>query len=351
MRNQSLDVLRGVAILLVIGFHLGFPSIFRVGWLGVDIFFVLSGFLISGLLFRDFEEHQTIRLGNFWFRRAFKILPPLYVFLAVMVPLMIAFRIFPGKSFLAAPFFFSNYLSDPNLAGRFVGHTWSLAIEEHFYLFFPVLLWLLVKLTKTQASFRLLPVLCILVTLACFALRWHDPEHWAFTHLRIDGLFAGVTLRYIERYRQDWFTYFRSPLVLLAGLSFWVLPYLSPQIGAAFRSSTYTWTNIAAAFLIGWCFSHDGCGWWSLPPLRGIAYIGFNSYSVYLWQGPLCLLALENRWEFKTAGLALSIAVGVGMARLVEFPALRLRDRVIRGLRDGSQPLYTPMAAPAHTQN
>src|SRR6266704_4580413 len=130
-RNHSLDVLRGGAILLVIGFHLDPFGVWRGGFVGVDLFFVLSGFLISGLLFRDFTNHGQIQLIGFWLRRAFKILPPLYIFLALMAVLMLAFHLYPGAKFLAAVFFFSNYLADPNQAGVFVGHTWSLAIEEH----------------------------------------------------------------------------------------------------------------------------------------------------------------------------------------------------------------------------
>src|SRR5689334_13474138 len=100
-RNRSLDILRGIAILLVLGHH--FPAQptlagtvdagstlpryaqiwFSIGWTGVELFFVLSGYLISGLLFQDYEQHGRIRLGRFMFRRFMKIWPPLYALLAV----------------------------------------------------------------------------------------------------------------------------------------------------------------------------------------------------------------------------------------------------------------------------
>ena len=86
-------------MLLVLGFHLNLPGLFRVGWVGVDLFFVLSGFLISGLLFSDYQKYGEIRLKRFWVRRAFRIIPPLYAFLAVMAAFSFALiRPFPWRN-------------------------------------------------------------------------------------------------------------------------------------------------------------------------------------------------------------------------------------------------------------
>src|SRR5260370_31028003 len=83
-RNQSLDVLRGVAILLVMGRHFPYYRPWgKVGWIGVDLFFVLSGFLISGLLYQEYKTLGKIRFGRFVFRRGFKIWPPFYVFMSI----------------------------------------------------------------------------------------------------------------------------------------------------------------------------------------------------------------------------------------------------------------------------
>ena len=108
LRNPSLDVLRGGAVLFIVLFHVNVPFFNKGGWIGVDLFFVLSGFLISGLLFHDFQKLGKIRLGRFWFRRAFKILPPLYVFLAAMGTLMLSFHFFTGKAFASTLFFYST---------------------------------------------------------------------------------------------------------------------------------------------------------------------------------------------------------------------------------------------------
>jgi len=131
-RNPSLDVLRGVAVLLVLGYHAQFPA-FRIGWSGVDLFFVLSGFLISGLLFSDYKKFGHIRLGRFWFRRAFKILPSLYSLLATLILITIRFGKWHQVShigYLGSALFFYNYL--PLHTVPIIARTWSLAVEEHF---------------------------------------------------------------------------------------------------------------------------------------------------------------------------------------------------------------------------
>jgi peptidoglycan/LPS O-acetylase OafA/YrhL len=148
-RLVELDLLRAVAIFLVIGRHTPYlaPSNYpypvkmfflywmKLGWIGVDLFFVLSGFLISGLLFREYIQHGQIKLGRFLIRRAFKLYPAYYAFLLITLIWQIMVgkpRPLPLYSFLSNSLFFQNY-------GPAVwNHTWSLAVEEHFY-FFPLL--------------------------------------------------------------------------------------------------------------------------------------------------------------------------------------------------------------------
>jgi peptidoglycan/LPS O-acetylase OafA/YrhL len=122
-RNQSLDVLRGIAVLLVLGDH--FPyyrAREKIGWTGVDLFFVLSGFLISGLLFREYQHSGSINFKVFVIRRAFKIWP-LYVFLLVLTAVTI--KQFPIQGMLPAALFYSNYVSPAALPGV-LAPTWSL---------------------------------------------------------------------------------------------------------------------------------------------------------------------------------------------------------------------------------
>jgi peptidoglycan/LPS O-acetylase OafA/YrhL len=129
-RSQTLDILRGVAVLLVFTRHVNGLPFSTLGWIGVDLFFVLSGFLVSGLLFQEYLELGTVKPGTFLLRRAFKIYPQFYFFLAATVAALLA----TGQSFatinlFAEAAFFQNYHAG------FWTHTWSLAVEEHFYLY------------------------------------------------------------------------------------------------------------------------------------------------------------------------------------------------------------------------
>ena len=352
-RNPSLDVLRGVAVFLVVLFHVGVPFFNHTGWIGVDLFFVLSGFLISGVLFHDYEKLRRVRFGRFWLRRAFKILPPLYAFLAVMAVLMFSLHIFTGKAFASSVLFYSNYLPNPNSAGSLIGHTWSLAIEEHFYLILPLLFSLLITCRPNQ-PFAVLPLTFAVLMVACFTFRLRDPDHYAFTHMRVDALFAGVTLRYWERFKPAWFVRFSRPYSLAFGLSFFGVPLIPISDRGLANAVSFGASYLTAVFLVGWCFSHDRMAAWRSAPFRVLARIGFASYSIYLWQQPICLLAkdISPGWFFKPCGILFSTLMGLVMAHLAEFPALAWRDRFLgKTVKSEAPPMYSASPLPARIQS
>ena len=201
-RNQSLDVLRCIAVLLVLGCHLPYYRLWaRAGWIGVDLFFVLSGFLISGLLFEDYKAHGQIDWKRFLIRRGFKIWPPFYVFLFLTALLMHGGM--PLQGFLACASFLQNYLArSPIVASGVFVHLWSLAVEEHFYVLLPALLVLLAA-RKVRDPFRAVPYIFAGLSAICLVLRVltvrAGGQVW-MTHLRIDSLFAGVTLGYFLQF-------------------------------------------------------------------------------------------------------------------------------------------------------
>ena len=219
-RLAQLDVLRGVAILLVLGTHLVPPSPQEVGWviasvagrlgggwIGVDLFFVLSGFLVSGLLFREYQATGTVRPGRFLIRRAFKIYPPFYVLTFVALAVVGA----PNtRDVIGELFFLQNYV------GSLWGITWSLAVEEHFYLLLAGYAWCLVMLRQDR-PFATLPVVFVAVATVCLLLRVANADepythftHLFPTHLRIDSLMFGVLLAYgwhfgqLQSYARPW---------------------------------------------------------------------------------------------------------------------------------------------------
>jgi len=204
-----------------------------------------------------------------------------------------------------------------------LGHTWSLAVEEHFYLALPLVL---LALAKVRKDFRLVPAVSIVVSVLCLYLRSQQPlSVWANilfpTHLRIDALMAGVALGYFSRFDRERFVAFgRSPLVLLAGVVVVSMGWVpAPIIGLTFF---YLGFSLIVIWAAGRPQSKN-------PAIRALALLGKYSYSVYLWQQPFMLEYGERErsagWWLLTVSAI--VATGVVMAKLVEFPVLRLRDR------------------------
>src|SRR5438105_3503005 len=196
-RNHSLDVLRAIAVLLVICHHYGTGpwSFLHFGAFGVDLFFVLSGFLISGLLFSELQAYGSISFGRFFVRRGLKIYPPFYFFL------LVAGLVMPHHSAgrnLAEVFFLQSYV--PHIWQ----HTWSLSIEEFFYLGLPPLLILLSAIKRLHW----IPSLSLSLLVGCLATRILtgiykvEFDDFVQAHLRMDALFAGVALGYLNHFRR-----------------------------------------------------------------------------------------------------------------------------------------------------
>ena len=208
-RIASLDNLRGFAILLVLGAHVpapqgetGFALLVRawqqVGWIGVDLFFTLSGFLVGGLLFKSWKQHGRLLAGRFLLRRAFKIYPAFYTMLGLM--LLCKPQYFDRSLLLSELFFLQNYWV------HFLPHSWTLAVEEHFYIFLPLLLFTLRG--RKEAPFARLPFVFCLIAITCLSVRvwmiWAGGyiiwDVFLPTHLRVDSLLAGVLVAWIYHF-------------------------------------------------------------------------------------------------------------------------------------------------------
>jgi peptidoglycan/LPS O-acetylase OafA/YrhL len=373
-RLPGLDVLRGIAILLVLLAHmqLGPPGMERdragalapivvplrdFGWTGVDLFFVLSGFLVGGLLFQELRENPTLDLGRFIIRRGLKIWPGYYAFVIILFLNELRHGHSIGKTFMR---FTPNLLHIQNYF-RFapgypdnLGHSWSLAIEEHFYLLFPLALFLLTRCRQTNSKdIPSLPLILGGAILLCIVLRcckiflWHGDlnECYYWTQSRSDGLLFGVLLAYLHQFKPSWLVSLigsRMRLILLG------LTLISP-----------VWVFVSAKefiYSIGFTLLYFGFGCILLAvartepgrgrlgrlvqslPAKLLAWMGVYSYSIYLWHrcfnhkflagGRFGSIRGPMEWLLDTLiYLSLSVIAGYLMARLIEMPALAVRDR------------------------
>lgn len=216
-RIPALDGLRGIAVLLVLFWHLivaaipapgGTPAgyffkLFHHAYSGVDLFFVLSGFLITGILLDDVGKRGWLK--HFWLRRTCRILP-LYLLFLLLVSILYASRGAATGGFFDVPASRWPYflmlqnlqMADANSLGPW-GITWSLAIEEQFYLIFPLLIFL-------PLARRWLPVLCVIAVGMSLILRLHGEYLYSFvlTHYRLDGLAAGALCAWLCRKPSLW---------------------------------------------------------------------------------------------------------------------------------------------------
>jgi peptidoglycan/LPS O-acetylase OafA/YrhL len=360
-RDVWLDALRGVAVLLVLGRHFELPpdagplltAWQRGGWVGVDLFFVLSGFLVSGVLFREYRRRRALSLPRFLARRGLRIYPAFGVLLLctwLLAPIFHTPRT-SGRRFLAELLFVQNY------AAGVWNHTWSLAVEEHFYLALPIVLLSLAWIGRQRRDpYRPLLFLAAAVVPGVAALRcvnawWYpytNPTHLFPTHLRADALLAGVLLAYVYHYqpaRYHRFVAGRRRFLALAGAMCFIPAFVFELPGSWFVPTLgLTLFALGGVLLIA-----SGVGATARAPVTVLALIGSASYSIYLWHMPvllwgvpLCETALGYQLEDSTRialYLAASLAVGMAMVRLTEQPILWLRERWLpRQHRSGPSP-------------
>jgi peptidoglycan/LPS O-acetylase OafA/YrhL len=362
-RRLDLDVVRGVAILLALGWHfsptpsgnavldaLQWPGR-TLGWAGVDLFFVLSGFLLGQLVLREHARTGRFDGRRFTARRALKLWPVLYLFLAVHAVVGSE----PWDSYL-----WQNALHVQNYAGTSLTHLWSLAVEEHFYLalalFFPLL-------ARRRAPVRLLVGVLLGVLVTALALRFVG-AHAGFgdvrlqwrTHFRVDSLAAGVLLavarvhapRAFERLLR-----WRWVWAAVTAVGVWFLAQFGKE-GTPGTTVGFTVAYVTgAAFLL---LLH-GAAWVPRAGLltRPLATLGRYSYGIYIWHVLAAQVLLDrlgiDYWSSaplaQLAKFGAAIVAGIAATVLVERPMLRLRDRLIPAASrvDGDTP--PPAGEPA----
>ena len=318
--RADIDGLRAVAVLLVILFHFGVPG-FSGGFIGVDVFFVLSGYLIGSIVFSQLQDDK-FSFSQFYFRRIRRLFPVYVVVifstfvLAWWVLLPGVFREF-GQSLLASSVYLSNVLFfreagyfDASAELKPLLHTWSLSVEEQFYLIFPALAWIVARLSKRR-MFILFAMLTAFSVVASAIYIERDASAVFYLYpFRAWEMFIGTMLAvgYIPQVRS---AAARNALSLI-GLSLIVVPALLYDDATLFPGLAAIPPCLGTALLIHAGAASQGAFQNSLGS-AGPVLIGKMSYSLYLWHWPLLVLYQYSQPEELGAG---DIAI-VGAATII----------------------------------
>ena len=358
-RLRELDFLRGIAIILVLLRHIPlFSFTENMGWIGVDLFFVLSGFLVSGLLFKEFLKFGNIRPKLFLIRRGFKIYPIYYIFYLPYLYVIIRSQTFDIAGFLSDLTFTQNYIWGWGYA---FAASWSLAIEEHFYFGFTLFVWLSIKYRKiifqksetTLIKTKSFEFIVAAILIICLILRLLSniifPQYlirnFTMTHLRIDSLMFGVLISYLYYFKNDYLNrLFQSQKYLLCTIAFLGLmwtPFIDPVPSFFVKTIGFTLLYISFGILLI-SFLFESKINFILNKLftsfivNIISKIGVCSYSIYIIHKfviSFCNRIIlhfnlySNSYLFFLIASTLSIVTGMIMTYKVENHFLRLRNK------------------------
>lgn len=381
-RSISLDILRFFAIFLVLGRHAVFTredganlplsarAWIHIGWSGVDLFFVLSGFLVGGLLFAEYRKKNTVDVKRFVIRRGFKIWPPYFAYLVFLLAWLLVKNhgshladIFSGlwPNLLHAQNYF--HIQEPLRL-----HTWSLAVEEHFYLAIALFFLLMVRSKNTASWLKLFPRFAIgsfvlLAGLRYLAYRSAGPGLNIYaTHLRFDGLLLGTLLAYWYHLHPEFLRRVtRQPMLLIGLGAILILPdlYWSPEANIWTASIGMTALYLGyGLFVLGWIHLAEAHAFWKRffdgPVATVLGWVGFFSYSIYLWHVDLAKTPLEKFFTSERFGsysptlvwiaanvlfVVGSVMIGAIMAGLFEKPSLAMRDRLFPSAAGAPKPV------------
>ncbi len=345
----ALDGLRGVAAILVVAHHIdlltGYHRV-RGGLLGVDVFFALSGCLITLLLVREHDRFGDIRLPSFYARRALRLLPALVVTLLLVLVLSLWRQEAIGTSRLRSVTSVLAYVANWVVAAEpgslgWIGHAWSLSIEEQYYLCWPPVLVLLLR--RGARPSRILAGL-IAVATASAVYRWlgsragWGPGLYWHTFSRADAVVLGSAVGLVIARRPAWLSWARHAAVGLVGaaLLLAVVAHLSRDT-ARLTGGAISAVAIVSALLVAHIAQPDAVGpvraLLESPPLR---LAGRTSYGLYLYHLPVVFAVHRSSWHGGSRlreivlDVVLTVALTTASFVLVERPALRHKRRFER---------------------
>jgi peptidoglycan/LPS O-acetylase OafA/YrhL len=347
--SPELDGLRGIAVLAVMIYHTDAPYLLQGGFIGVDMFFVLSGFLITTLLIQEFDDSGSINLKNFYVRRVLRLAPALIVLLlSLCLVSFFALDAQKAKSnyidALISLFYFSNWARALDIhPPDFIAHTWSLSIEEQFYILWPCSLFFMLKLSKDRkvvlAVTAALAIVSWMLRNYLFASGTSIERIYNGLDTRADALMVGCALgiflssslaHAIDQSR------LRRNLPFAAVLS--CLWLLTASYAADWRSQEmvyygYFAVELSTAILIWQILTSPKSGVRMLFSPKWLVWVGSISYGLYLWHYPIYRVMRDLGFQTPAVviiGPMLTILVATLSFYFVERPILALKKHFAR---------------------
>lgn len=344
----ELDGIRAIAVIMVLAYHLKL-ALFKSGFLGVTVFFVLSGYLITGILISEVEEEGTIDLKNFWLRRIRRLVPAVMsmavviIFVSAVVNRIIFTK--GCKDFLASVLGFNNWWQIFNKISYFEAagvpspftHCWSLAIETQFYLIYPLILLGIYKLVKSRGEGRanrgllfagvtlLLALISVILMIVLFDPQQDASRVYYGTDTRAFSLLFGALLAILWEYRMVPRRLSASVNMVLGSVSFTVLLVMTIAINGSsnfwYRGGQFFGTILTVLMV----YAVSGRKTWlsrflSNPVLK---WMGDRSYSIYLWHYPIILLiskGIKASWWITLIEIVLSVVLAELSYCFIETP-------------------------------
>ena len=344
----GLDGIRAIAVIMVLAYHLKL-ALFKSGFLGVTVFFVLSGYLITGILISEVEEEGTIDLKNFWLRRIRRLVPVVMsmavviIFVSAVVNRIIFTK--GCKDFLASVLGFNNWWQIFNKVSYYEAagvpspftHCWSLAIETQFYLIYPLILLGIYKLVKSRGEGRakrgllfagvtlLLALISVILMIVLFDPQQDASRVYYGTDTRAFSLLFGALLAILWEYRMVPRRLSASVNMVLGSVSFAALLVMTIAINGSsnfwYRGGQFVGTILTVLMV----YAVSGRKTWlsrflSNPVLK---WIGDRSYSLYLWHYPIILLiskGIKASWWITLIEIVLSVVLAELSYRFIETP-------------------------------
>lgn len=344
----GLDGIRAIAVIMVLAYHLKL-ALFKSGFLGVTVFFILSGYLITGILISEVEEEGTIDLKNFWLRRIRRLVPAVMsmavviIFVSAVVNKIIFTK--GCKDFLASVLGFNNWWQIFNKVSYFEAagvpspftHCWSLAIETQFYLIYPLILLGIYKLVKSRGEGRakrgllfagvtlLLALISVILMIVLFDPQQDASRVYYGTDTRAFSLLFGALLAILWEYRMVPRKLSASVNMVLGSLSFAVLLVMTIAINGSsnfwYRGGQFVGTILTVLVI----YTVSGRKTWLIRFLSNpvLKWIGDRSYSIYLWHYPIILLiskGIKASWWITLIEIVLSVVLAELSYRFIETP-------------------------------